>query len=357
MESGLGQSGNGEHDSQRNRVLQKANPRFPSLKRLLQSSRQFEDVWAPAVLLTMPDSAQPETRRRLPTWMVILCIVMGIAVVEVVIMLPYYRQQRAIGYFEAVGGKIRTEPGGPEWLRRLVGDKRMQHFDRVSEVNVKGTSVTDAGLVHLRALANLEYLDLSKTGITDEGLTHVVGLTHLIRLHLDETGVTGAGLANLHGMKNLDWLILGTGVTDAGLVHVRALTNLKYLHLSGSGITNAGLAHVERLTNLTMLDIDRTGITDAGLVHISGLTKISTLILYKTGVTDTGLVHLSGLIDLYHLNLAATGITDAGLVHLRGLKNLAILKIGETGITNEGVEKLETEIPNCYITRNDAAFF
>ena len=33
-----------------------------------------------------------------------------------------------------------------------------------------GTGVGDAGLVHLKGLANLEDLDLSFTGVTDEGL-------------------------------------------------------------------------------------------------------------------------------------------------------------------------------------------
>ena len=68
-------------------------------------------------------------------------------------------------------------------------------------MNLNGTRITDAGLVHLSGLTNLRDLWLTGTG---------VGLTG--------TGVTDAGLVHLSGLKKLEVLDLdGTGVTDSGL--------------------------------------------------------------------------------------------------------------------------------------------
>ena len=57
--------------------------------------------------------------------------------------------------------------------------------------------ITDAGLVHLKGLTNLEQLDLVDTQVTDAGLVHLKGLTKLRTLFLDSTQVTDAGIADL----------------------------------------------------------------------------------------------------------------------------------------------------------------
>ena len=47
-----------------------------------------------------------------------------------------------------------------------------------------GTKVTDAGLVHLKGLAQLQSLDLMEHQVTDAGLEHLKGLTQLQSLDL-----------------------------------------------------------------------------------------------------------------------------------------------------------------------------
>ena len=39
--------------------------------------------------------------------------------------------------------------------------------------------MTDAGLVHLKGLTQLQWLDLAETKVTDAGLVHLKGLTQL----------------------------------------------------------------------------------------------------------------------------------------------------------------------------------
>ena len=67
----------------------------------------------------------------------------------------------------------------------------------VVEVDLNGTQVTDAGLVHLKGMTKLKELGLEGTGVTDAGVMHLKGLTTLEELRLYYTRITGAGIAEL----------------------------------------------------------------------------------------------------------------------------------------------------------------
>ena len=68
---------------------------------------------------------------------------------------------------------------------------------RVTGLDLSATKVTDAGLVHLEGLTQLQTLNLGATSITDAGLAHLEGLTQLHELDLSSTKVTDAGVAEL----------------------------------------------------------------------------------------------------------------------------------------------------------------
>ena len=57
--------------------------------------------------------------------------------------------------------------------------------------------ITDAGLVHLRAITSLSRLDLVGTHVTDAGIVRLKGLTKLKLLALSYTEVTDAGVKDL----------------------------------------------------------------------------------------------------------------------------------------------------------------
>ncbi|KAK2982825.1 hypothetical protein RJ640_021315 [Escallonia rubra] len=57
--------------------------------------------------------------------------------------------------------------------------------------------ISDAVLVHLKGLVNLESLNLSFTVVTDGGLRKLSGLSSLKSLNLDARQITDAGLAAL----------------------------------------------------------------------------------------------------------------------------------------------------------------
>ncbi|MDW8038002.1 MAG: protein kinase, partial [Thermoguttaceae bacterium] len=70
-------------------------------------------------------------------------------------------------------------------------------------LDLSWTQITDAGLVHLAKLTNLQSLDLSETKITDAGLVHLAKLTNLQDLNLSWPKITDAGLVHLAKLTNL----------------------------------------------------------------------------------------------------------------------------------------------------------
>ena len=80
-----------------------------------------------------------------------------------------------------------------------------------------------ADLAHLKRLAQLRQLDLRGTTITDAGLEQLKGLSQLQGLLLSGTQITDVGLEQLRGLAQLQGLGLSaTRVTDAGVEAFRA---------------------------------------------------------------------------------------------------------------------------------------
>ena len=80
-------------------------------------------------------------------------------------------------------------------------------------------------------------------GVTDAGLVHLEGLTNLQSLHLSETQITDAVLVHLKGLTSLE---INTQVTGAGLVHLKGVTNLQSLNLNRTQVTDAGVAELKQ---------------------------------------------------------------------------------------------------------------
>ena len=89
--------------------------------------------------------------------------------------------EHAVVALETLGAKIKRNSEG-EAVAVDLSDKQQ---------------VTDADLVHLKGLTNLEELGLFDTQITDAGVEHLAGLTNLTSLNLLQTKITDAGIAEL----------------------------------------------------------------------------------------------------------------------------------------------------------------
>ena len=111
----------------------------------------------------------------------------------------------SVAALEKLGAKLKRNGQGEIVMVGLV----MVSLPNTPDV----TQVTDADLVHLKGLTNLELLSVGGTLLTDAG---------------GSAQVTDAGLVHLKGLTNLTNLILPyhTQVTDAGVAELKkALPN------------------------------------------------------------------------------------------------------------------------------------
>lgn len=334
-------------------------------------------------------------------------------------------QRDAVAAIRAVGGTVeydfqysfardyrdsRGKPSAPVWLRRRLGDEYFQevtavqldHFyldddalaaiaalDRLEELSITGSMITDAGMEKLARLRELRSLTLIRnpnvtddgfkhlvplkklrvlkvTRITDDGLQHLRGMTEMETLNLKSSRVTGTGLVHLARMSKLKKLLTPAhcedlahlsalasleelylyrtgkpGATDC-LSHLAVLKQLRVLSLGGDLCSDAGLASLAGLKNLRTLTIGGDRLTDAGLVHLPALTGLKELTIYRAKITDSGLATLKALPQLQSLDLTeSAGIGDPGIEHLNSLVELKTLGLRGTRVTVVGLMRLD----------------
>ncbi|MFN0197044.1 MAG: hypothetical protein ACKVT0_09875 [Planctomycetaceae bacterium] len=99
-------------------------------------------------------------------------------------------------------------------------------------LEIRGTTLSDAGLESLCGLSDLQGLDVSGSQISDEGVEHLNSLTKLVLIDLSLTQVSDAGIARLKPQDRLGTLSLqGTQVTEMSLEHLLDFSGLKSVYL------------------------------------------------------------------------------------------------------------------------------
>lgn len=173
----------------------------------------------------------------------------------------------------------------------------LSHCQKVKELELEGTSVSDRGFAQIADLTQLRQLVLSPgastSWITDRALAALAACPRLEILILEQTQFTGDGLAELVGLQHLKRIDLGFGrVGDAACEALSKMPALEHLHLHHTRITDAGLEWLAKCPHLTMLDVSGTTITDAGLRHLVRCDHLRTLNVRHTRITPAGLEQL-----------------------------------------------------------------
>ena len=171
---------------------------------------------------------KPKPRRR---WLqfslrTLFLVVMVLCVWLAVITKQTRDQRLSVEAIRKVGGDVvyahvleQSDPPGPGWLRRLIGD---EYFFSVSILELNHSEVGDRDLAAIMRLTNIKRLYISNPQITDAGLLHLQGLTELRVLDLGSTQTTDAGLEYLRELTNLRELNLpNTQVTDEGVENLQ----------------------------------------------------------------------------------------------------------------------------------------
>lgn len=233
-------------------------------------------------------------------------------------------------------------------VEKLGGHTITDRFGRVTKVILHRCPVTDADLVLLRGLTELRTLNLRGAscvgpGITDAGLVHLADLPNLQVLELSvNPGITSDGLKSLKNLKRLTTLnLFNTHVTNEGLTHLQGCSSLKRLNLpcpvgprsvlrwprpGGGGCTQEGLP---ALWGLPIEELNGLFLYEEGFQYLQGLNHLRQLAGDFGDPEDTELIYLK---DFAKLESVAVGLSEgwqntSRLRWIRGMRSLKTLQI------------------------------
>ncbi len=141
----------------------------------------------------------------------------------------------------------------PDWQEFDHGPGYIGLPDKV-DVGIRARMLDDAGLRVLieetQGLTNLVYLNLAENRrISNEGLESLKALREVEILNLSSVDLTNAGLPHLLRLPRLAHLDLSycNRITDVGLKTLRGLDNLVSLNLQGCvKVTHGGITRISR---------------------------------------------------------------------------------------------------------------
>jgi hypothetical protein len=135
------------------------------------------------------------------------------------------------------------------------------HLIEVQLNDIKGLG--DESLILLSQVPTIKSLFVGATAVTDAGMMHVVKLGNLEALGIARTQVTDEGLKSLHKLPKLREIIAygSVGITDQGLKHLALCKNLYDVSVSDcKKITVKGLSHLANLLKLRSIEVSGTSI-------------------------------------------------------------------------------------------------
>ncbi len=251
---------------------------------------------------------------------------------------------------------------------------RLCELDHVTRLTLGGTTrLTDAGLLHLARMPQLQELDLSDYPggvISDRGLEVLRHLPELRKFQMCwQGGVSDAGVANLAFCDHLESVdLLGTPTGDGA---IRALTGKQRLRRFKTGrlVTDAGLPllhqfpmfktwHGGRIEySLMSPDAEPTHLlldgpfTDEGLARIAGLDGLFGLSFFWhiSALTADGLRTLADLPNLGFLGCQGELCDDEAMRHIAGIPRLRMLMGQGTVASDDGFAALSASRTIEYI--------
>lgn len=190
---------------------------------------------------------------------------------------------------------------------------------------LSGTKVTSAGLAQLAKNSQIIALELELCdAINDDDCQTLGSMKSLRWLNLkksgfEKRGISDIGLEQLKALTELETLNLyGNKITNAGLIHLQSLKRLRDLDLSLLNLNDAGIEALSPLVSLERLNLMFTegfagpSLTDRSSRSLAPLRRLSWLNLNGSKLTDFGLEQLQDLKQLKSLLLVRTKVTEAG---------------------------------------------
>ncbi len=265
------------------------------------------------------------------------------------------RDRLLLAEIKRLKGKALSEIQAPVWLRSIAGDQALAVFGRLVEIELNERTdghkkpeprklsdrVTDDWLKRLADQDQLRRLELSGTAITSAGLVHLKDLKNLERLNLCLTAVDDRGFEHLAGMTKMRRMVVcSSRITGTGFKHLQGMKQLESINLHSSPASDAGLEAIGKLTSLKRLEIVHTNVTDSGLKHLAGLVNLQQLHVHGPKTTANALPFLGQLKELYQLDVYDKAASNQTLEQVGRLPKLRLLMLLNGTFDDEGVKHL-----------------
>ena len=237
---------------------------------------------------------------------------------------------------EAARGKVEmTEDGRSLKLVDLAVPNTGPHDHR------KDDPYDAAFFEHLGHVTTLESLNVISTKFSDEWMPNIAKLTHLKALRFTNNGkLTDAGMVQLAGLKDLEsFSFVGTAITGRAYASFEGFTKLVKVSHRGSSIDDEGLkALCEHLPNLESISLAHAKFTDAGAPSLAKLTRLKGLEL-GAHATPAALKNITSL-PIEYLQLGEGFDKSESLPIIREIKTLKRLTLTNCRATTDDDLKL-----------------
>ncbi len=182
-----------------------------------------------------------------------------------------------------------TVPAGYS-LYLIPTPEGMKYFNLISSlkpgdlqrIRVHDVPIDESNLKTIAKMNGLVFLDCSYSDMNDALFAQLTGPQTLQQIDFSRTLVKELNLKSLKALKNLEEMDLSnTGICDAAVNNiVEACPQMQVLNLTGTRITDNSILKLQGLKHLRKLKIKRTAITDKyidKLLSIKALKKVSML--------------------------------------------------------------------------------
>lgn len=251
-------------------------------------------------------------------------------------------------------GKVERVNNTPEALAKAAGGP-IALFDslKLVDLSVPNTGPHDKResdpydavfFEHVGHLTGLESLNIISTKFNDEWMPNIAKLTHLKSLRFTNNGkLTDAGMVQLAGLKDLEnFNFVGTAITGRAYAKFDGFTKLTHVSHRGSSIDDEGLKELcDHLPNLESISLAHAKFTDAGAPNLAKLTKLKGLELGAHATPDA-LKNITSL-PLEYLQLGEGFDKSESLPIIKNIKSLKRLTLTNCkAITDDDLKLLAT---------------
>lgn len=160
----------------------------------------------------------------------------------------------------------------------------VSQVNQLSKIDLSGPlMVTPRGIAHLHTMSCLKSLELSHTELDEAHFQEIGKLNSLHELSLSCSSITNAGMIHLKGLQSLEILTLNQceSLDDAALPHIAQMNSLSHLKVSNVPISDEGLIHLHGMPNLETVDLFGTNSTFEGEMELERMLSSADIFWFE----------------------------------------------------------------------------